>query len=130
MMGQYTAASGYAKAPAAHADVKMPAMIVTSNILPPSSTPMPPIGQALPTVQRAPPQAAPRPYVPAAAPVATYAYPSLQSAVLPPHKPPLSLKNGLAAAALGIGGWFLGGPLGAAAGALVGAVGSKAGLKW
>jgi hypothetical protein len=134
MMGQYVAANALATKPAAHADYKPPPLVVTSNILPPGATAMPPLGQALqpvkppppPPVSAAPARAAPPPvYVAPQPPVASTA---MRLPVVKP--PPVSGKNALAAAALGAGGWFVGGPVGAVVGAVLGAAGSKFILKW
>lgn len=132
MMAKYVAANAWAAAPAAHADVKLPPLVTTSNILPVYGA-MPPLGQSLPKPVAPPPVSAPV-SAPVAAAIKAVAAPPKTYAPAPiaiaPKKPSVSGKNLLAAAVAGAGGAaFLGLP-GAIIGALAGGFGSKAILKW
>lgn len=121
MMSWYTAANAYSVAPAAHADVKLPALVPTSTILPVYG-PMPPIGQALPAPKPvAAPSPAPKPAAVAPKPV-QYMPPPI---VVSTKKAPISGKNILAAAAGGVGGGIFFGPIGAILGAVGLGLGSK-----
>lgn len=124
MMSWYTAANAYAAAPAAHADVKLPALVPTSTILPVYG-PMPPIGQALPKPAAAPPPA-PKPAAVAPRP-AQYIPPPI---VVSTKKSPVSGKNILAAAFMAVPAGILFGLPGVFIGSVVGGLGSKAILKW
>jgi hypothetical protein len=128
IMAWYTAANAYSVAPAAHADVKLPALVPTSSILPVYGA-MPPIGQALPKpVAAPPPVAAPKP-IAAPAAVKTYAPPPVKLAPAV-KKSPISLKNVLAGVVTGVAGCAVFGLPGIVLGALGGGLGSKYLLKW
>ena len=128
MMAKYVAANAWAAAPAAHADVKLPPLVVTSSILPVYGA-MPSLGQALPPPPKPAPVSAPvaAAIKAVAAPVKTYAPPVV---AVTPKKPAISGKNLLAAAAMGAGGAALLGLPGALLGVIAGGAGSKFLFKW